>query len=240
MSRPNFERTDSPTAILTFSRDACRKVDQAAMEEFGIPGIVLMENASGSLAAVAMQMLMPHSGEPHDQRPVIIVCGGGNNGGDGYALARHLHNAGIEVELVRVAEPRPGTDASTNAEICRRMRIPTHVHLEPVQLDRARLVVDALLGTGLDRPPEGAVRAMIEQINASGVPVLAVDLPSGLDCDTGRPLGTAVRATVTVSFLGIKKGFRHPEAARYTGHVEVGAIGAPRELLYNYGEWMQR
>lgn len=216
--------------MYVLDRDSVRAVDRAAIAEYGIPGIVLMENAARALAVEALAMLPVAGGS------VVIVCGSGNNGGDGWALARHLHNAGTGVAVAPLGEPREGGDAAVNCRICRAMLIgEIAVDDLPAQLQACDLVVDAIFGTGLDRAVTGAAAAVIERINECGRPVLAVDVPSGLDCDTGRPLGNAVRATRTVTFIARKPGMDVEAAMAYTGHVVVGDIGAPVELLERFG-----
>ncbi|MHC5023863.1 MAG: NAD(P)H-hydrate epimerase [Planctomycetota bacterium] len=221
-----------PADAYVLDRASVRAVDQAAIGEYGIPGIVLMENASRGLASHALVMVGPKRRRP---RTVLIVCGSGNNGGDGYALARHLHNERIDVVLAALRGPDPASDAGVNHAICARLGVPV---IEPDRLDRhagADLVVDAIFGTGLDRPVHGAAAEVIEWINRAARPVLAVDVPSGLDCDTGRPLGVTVRATRTVTFVGLKPGFLELEAQPFVGEVHVAGIGAPRELLERFG-----
>lgn len=222
--------TDRPIYILT--RDAVREVDRAAVEDYGIPGIVLMENAARGLADAARCMIRPDAAHtPH----VLIVCGSGNNGGDGYALARHLHNAGWNVSLIALKPPREDSDAGVNAAICRAMDLPIHSFADRDSVDPADLIVDAIFGTGLDRDVEGEPRTAIEWINERGRPVLAVDVPSGLDCETGRALGVAVKAARTVTFVGWKPGFRELDAQRSLGEIEVADIGCPRELIEQHG-----
>jgi NAD(P)H-hydrate epimerase len=226
--RPRRRGNADPGFIL--DRASVREVDRAAIEQFGIPGIVLMENAARALADQALAMVGHALGAE-----VLIVCGTGNNGGDGWALARHLHNEGLRPVVAALGDPRPESDAGVNCAICRRMKIEE----VPIgDLDRHRdaaLVVDALFGTGLGRPITGAAADAIEWINASGRPVLAVDVPSGLDCDTGRRLGATVRATVTVTFVGSKPGFETMEAQQWVGEVVIGDIGAPRALVERFG-----
>ncbi len=224
MSEPQVQRE--------FSREAVREVDRRSIETFGIPGIVLMENAARGLALHALQMLgRSTSGS------VLILCGGGNNGGDGFAAARHLHNQSVECTLVllRPTDSYRG-DAATNLKICQAMRLPIVEALEdPVAvlagLGEHALIMDGLLGTGLDREVGAPFDAVIEYVNQQVAPVLAIDIPSGLDCDTGQPRGTAIEADATVTFVGLKKGFRAPGADAYTGRVIVADIGAPRELV---------
>lgn len=219
----------------SLSRDEVRTVDRKAIERYGLPGIVLMENAGQGAAALLL--------EREASGPVLICCGKGNNGGDGFVIARHLDAAGCEVRLLLVCpvEELSG-DASTNAEVARRSGLSMHVLPEPVEPqwldDRFRgadWIVDALLGTGTRggiRPPYDAV---IEAINRTPASVLAVDLPSGLDCDTGRPLGPCVRADITVTFVAEKKGFGSETASEFTGQVHVVGIGAPGRLLREMG-----
>lgn len=213
-------------------RESVRSVDRAAIEEYGIPGIALMENASRVLAREALRLLEKTG---TGDALVLIVCGSGNNGGDGWALARHLHNAGARPVVAVLGEPRPESDAGTNCAICRKMGIPEITIEELDEYAGADLIVDAIFGTGLDRPVKGRAAEVIEWINASGRPVLAVDVPSGLDCDTGKPLGVAVRAAVTVSFVGHKPAFSTLDAQPLIGELVIGEIGVPRQLIERLG-----
>lgn len=223
-----------------FSRDSVRDVDRRAISEYGIPGILLMENASRALAQQAMAML----DRPECRRgaKVLIICGGGNNGGDGFAAARHLHNADLDVTVVlmRPADSYRG-DAATNLNICGAMELNLiEAADDPVaglrQLPEHDLILDGLLGTGLTSDVRPPLDAVIDWMNQQGAPVLAIDIPSGLDCDTGAPLGCAVRADATVTFVGIKAGFTQPGAAAHTGRIIVGDIGAPRQLIESLGQ----
>lgn len=218
----------SPAIVRTFSREGVRALDSDAIEEFGIPGIILMENAATSLAETALKMLVG-AGEP----TVVIYCGTGNNGGDGFALARKLTNAGVRCECVLVGDRKKVSgDAKTNMDIVTKMGIPV---VEAPTLDRPTLVVDALFGTGLPSPIRGSSTDAVDRINTcrqSGADVLAVDVPSGLDCDTGEPLGEhVVRADVTVTLAGMKRGLANGKAGSYTGEILVGDIGVPRALI---------
>lgn len=213
---------------LWFTRESVRAVDRAVINEFGIPGVVLMENAAQSLCRQALHMLAGGDG-------VVIVCGPGNNGGDGFALARLLHNAGRRVHLVttRDVEDYDG-DAGINARIAQRMGLTIEDASSAVPA--AALLVDALFGTGLTAAARARERDLIEAMNAHPAPVLAVDLPSGLDCDKGEALGACVRAAHTVTFVGMKAGFANPASREYTGDISVGDIGAPRRLVERLGE----
>lgn len=215
---------------LVLDRDSVRAVDRAAIEEYGIPGVVLMENAARGLAAEALEML----GRTGSR--VVIVCGSGNNGGDGWALARHLHNAGATVTVAVLGEPGEGSDAAVNRHVCRRMAI-TEIAPDDLSahLQGCDLIVDAIFGTGLDRRVSGAAAAVIDLINAGGRPVLAVDVPSGLDCDSGAALGCAVRAARTATFVARKPCMDMAVTEAYLGTVVVVDIGAPVELLERFG-----
>jgi NAD(P)H-hydrate epimerase len=186
-----------------------------------------MENAARGAADVALDMLGT------TDAGVAIVCGSGNNGGDGFAVARHLHNRGVSVSIVDAFDTLQG-DALIMSNIVRAMGIE-RVALEdaedvinPHAMD---FVIDALFGTGLSRPVEGNKASLIELMNERQLPILAIDVPSGLDCDTGVPLGPCVRATRTVTFVAEKIGFANPAARQFTGQVSVADIGCPRELI---------
>lgn len=214
------------------SRAEVRSIDQQAAEELGLPTLVLMENAGRGAAELLREMA-------GDARKVVIACGVGNNGGDGGVVARHLDAWGYDIRVVWFANPDTLThDAAVQHEILNRAGIvqddrPGEMAPDDLDaiLDGADWIVDGLLGTGLTRPVEGALRGVIEAINRSGKPVLALDLPSGLDADTGRPQGVAVRAVVTATFVAPKLGFNAPGASDYTGAVRVVEIGVPRRLL---------
>ncbi len=215
-----------------FSREGIRAVDQAAVERYGIPGLVLMENAARGLLAVAIDMLP----EPSSSPPIFVFCGSGNNGGDGYALARHLSIEGYQPIIVPINHPAPESDAGINAAICARMNPPTATLEELSQSPRPALIVDAIFGTGLDRSVDGEPGRHIKWINESGAPVLAVDVPSGMNAETGEAMGIAVIATRTVTFAGLKRGFLQDAAAPLVGRITIASIGAPRELLEEFSE----
>jgi NAD(P)H-hydrate epimerase len=214
------------------TREQARTLDRRAMDEFGVPGVVLMENA-GRGAAELLRSLGAKG-------PVVVCCGKGNNGGDGFVIARHLDNAGVPVRVLLFGrlEDLAG-DTAINCRIIERGGLPIAAHPGPAvdegalrrELASAEWVVDALFGSGLQgalRPPYDRV---VEAINASGARVLAVDIPSGLDADTGRPLGPTVRAHHTATIAAPKKGFSAPDAAAWLGQVHVIDMGAPRRLL---------
>ena len=213
--------------MIRLTRAQVREIDRRATEEYHIPGIVLMENAARSAADVAWEMLAGRD------LSVIIVCGSGNNGGDGLAMARHLHDRGVLVEVVRDWSKQLSGDAAINLRILEKLPIERTVLEAGLQsLGGVDLVIDAMFGTGLTRPVGPDYSHIIEHMNAqTECPVLAIDVPSGLDCDTGEPLGLCVRATRTVTFVAEKVGFANPYSKQYTGEITVGDIGCPRELI---------
>jgi NAD(P)H-hydrate epimerase len=183
-----------------------------------------MENAGAGAARIALEAVPAGL--------VLCVCGPGGNGGDAMVVARHLAVAGLDVEVVRVG-PDPRGDAAVQLAICDAMGLRARRFLDStdslVRGARPALVVDGIYGTGLTRAPEDAAAALIDAINSVGAPVLALDLPSGLDCDTGEPLGLCVRAAITATFVAAKKGFANPASRTYTGDVRVVGIGAPAD-----------
>jgi NAD(P)H-hydrate epimerase len=214
--------------MIHLTRAQVREVDRRAIERYYIPGIVLMENASQAAADVACSML---AGSKHAR--VLILCGGGNNGGDGLAVARHLHNRGLEVRIALTIDPaRYQGDALVNWRIVQTMEVPV-IPADPDAIAEtdASLIIDAIFGTGLTQPPRPPFAQVAAAIERSGRPVLAIDLPSGLDCDTGEPLGVCIRATQTVTFVAEKAGFANPASRAYTGEVTVADIGCPPEII---------
>jgi NAD(P)H-hydrate epimerase len=218
------------------SRAEVRDVDRRAVDEYGICGIVLMENAGRGAADVLTTL-----GQDPGVGPVVVCAGKGNNGGDGFVLARHLENRGwaVRVLLFAAADALEG-DAAVNFGILRRASTPVveaggmDAEACDGELRSAAWIVDALLGTGLQGDVREPMAGVIERINRSGRPILALDLPSGLDCDTGKPLAHCVRATATATFVARKRGFDAPGAADYTGQVYVVDIGVPRRLLADF------
>ena len=219
------------------TREQARQTDRIAIEQYGIDGLILMENAGRWCAQVAAEML----GCPDGAR-VLVLCGKGNNGGDGFVMARHLSNWGAEPEVLLLAKTddvlAAGTDASANLGVILNMGIPVVEVPAPEQVLAALrerqdcdLIVDGLLGTGARGDVREPFLSAIRAVNDCPRPVLAVDVPSGLDCDTGEPLGEAVRADRTVTFVAGKVGFARPGAQQYTGRVEVAEIGIPRAVL---------
>jgi NAD(P)H-hydrate epimerase len=217
-------RMDS--AVLT--REQCRELDRRASEEFGIASIVLMENAGRGSVDVLERLGI--SG------PVVILCGKGNNAGDGFVIARHLEIRGYEcrVLLLGAADELRG-DAAANFAILQKSDVTIHVVSDLKALDEygrnADWLVDAMLGTGARGEPRPPFDAAIDWFNSQTCKKLAVDVPSGLDCDTGQPAAHTIRADHTCTFAALKAGFKAPEAKKYTGAVQICDIGTPPRLL---------
>ncbi|CAN5430525.1 hypothetical protein BH11PLA2_BH11PLA2_12030 [soil metagenome] len=213
----------------TLTRADCREIDRRAMSEFGVPSLVLMENAGRSAAELMMEL-------NGDKQTVIVVCGKGNNGGDGFVMADYLNEHDWYTYALLVDDPNGLTpEARHFHDQFRRNwpKGPTSVEYVP-----NAWYVDALFGTGLSRTVTGLHAEIIKTLNSYFCPILALDIPSGLDCDTGKPLGVAVKATHTATFVGRKRGFDNPASLHYTGEVHVIDIGAPRILVDQYIKYM--
>jgi len=216
---------------------AMRTADQHTIEVLGLPGRVLMETAGRGAAAVAARMLGTGG-----NRTVICLCGRGNNGGDGFVVARVLHAQGARVHVVTLSDVSTmSDDAAANyrllvhlAEADPAHRLLLHRIESAAELDRlplADLYVDALLGTGLSSPLRTPLAEIVEWLNTREAPILAIDIPTGLDSDTGQVLGVAVRATRTVTMGALKVGLLLGEGPKYSGQIEVVEIGIPRHVL---------
>lgn len=211
---------------------AMRLADKVTIEDLGLPSLVLMEMAAQAVNEVVEELF------PEDGR-LAVVCGVGNNGGDGLAMARKRHAQGLPVEVVLVGEKEElSADAAKQWQLAEAFGVPLVQVASPQELDqleavlaRADGVVDALFGTGLSRPLAGLPAQAVERINASGLPVVAVDLPSGLSGSSGQLLGPAVEATCTVVLGALKWAHVLPPAALACGQLFWGEIGIPRKKL---------
>ena len=209
-----------PTDVYTAGQ--VRSIDRVAIDELGIPGYELMCRA-GSAALAVLRERWPAA------RSIAVFCGAGNNAGDGYVVARLAKAAGLGVRAVAVVPPeRLRGDAKRAWDDCR----AAGVDAVPFGDDTGGafvpdVIVDALLGTGLDRPVEGAFAAAIAAMSEAPAPILALDVPSGLDADTGRVLGVAVRADVTITFVGLKQGLFLGEAPDYRGTLAFSDLEIP-------------
>jgi NAD(P)H-hydrate epimerase len=210
-------------------------VDALAIEHVGMPGVMLMENAGRGVADFVYDTLV----NPSRSR-VLILCGPGNNGGDGFVVARHLRNAGVQVS-VALALPREKSkgDAAVNLRIYERIDESLIDAFEPQGLERTRaeaeqahVIVDGLLGTGSKGAPRGTIAELIKLANAAPrARRIAIDIPSGLDGDTGEAAEPCFRADATVTFVAAKVGCTLPAAELFVGRIVVVDIGVPRELI---------
>jgi NAD(P)H-hydrate epimerase len=217
-----------PDYGLTLTRAQSREADRRAIEEFGIPGVVLMENAGRSATEIIQSVA---SGS----RNVVILCGPGNNGGDGYVIARYLANAGLSVQIVlAMARERIRGDAAVHFGVVEKMGLEIVEAQDSPNLALAGIIVDALLGTGSAGDPRSPISELILQINKSRIPgsnVFAIDVPSGLDTDTGIPGSPTVVADHTVTFMASKTGFAAETARACLGQVHVVDIGIPPGII---------
>ena len=221
----------------TLTREEMLELDRKAIEEYKIPGIVLMENAGRNVAEEILKML-----DDPQQAKVAILCGKGNNGGDGFVVARHLHNHSISVYvflIAKISDILKDGDAGTNLQILLNMKIPVKEILDIPgvnsilkELNGYNILADALFGTGLSGDVREPFKTLISGVNNLNKPTLSVDIPSGLDCNTGKFLGAAIKATKTVTFAVAKKGFYLNDGPSYTGKVIVSDIGIPKELIH--------
>ncbi|MDP6360123.1 MAG: NAD(P)H-hydrate epimerase, partial [Planctomycetota bacterium] len=210
-----------------------RELDRKAIEGFGIPGFTLMQNAGQAAAEVARRMLNGGS-------IATVVCGKGNNGGDGFVIAHLLKNDGYDIRVFGSQSPTEiKSDAKEAMHLLEKAdgdpyevleETTNYQHLVDSLLD-SDLIVDALLGTGISRPVYSPLSEAIDLINQTGKPVLSVDVPSGLNADTGEIMGTCVSATETVTFALPKAGFFIEDGPDMVGHLTVARIGIPDELL---------
>lgn len=234
--------SDSPLSDLPLHRlqrlastAEMRAMDDHAIHALGLPGRLLMENAAAAVAARVWALLSdPPAGPAAPAGPVAVCCGAGNNGGDGYAVARLLANRGVAVTVLRMGGPGAG-DAGDNADAWTHFGPTVDAEAEPEQaravLGGAAAIVDALFGTGLGREVSGAPAGLIDAMNAAatetGAWVVAVDIPSGVHGDTGQVMGRAVRATHTVAIQAGKPGLWQHPGAGHVGQVEVAPVSIP-------------
>ena len=243
---------------MKISAEEIRRMDQSAIQDYSIPGLLLMENAGRSVSDVIFREYKPCK--------VLIVTGKGNNGGDGLVVARHLANRGYSVQVVLLEDPaRLKADPLLNFSIISKMNIPWVLMAAGSEekifgfCQESELVVDAIFGIGIHSPVRGIFEKAIRAINRCGSntdqskrsgdwgrpnyhlgkeikslggrPVVSIDIPSGLDADTGQVHGVAVKATKTVTLALPKRGLFEGEGPKYAGEIEVADIGIPRELL---------
>lgn len=225
---------------LTLSVEQSRQVDTAAIRQYGISGLVLMENAGREAARWI-------AGSVDRVADVCILCGKGNNAGDGYVIARHLQcdlaarvdgrrTSQSTVRIVSVVDPAElRGDAATNQAIARAAEIPIDVVADPAEvagkIGAPEVVIDCLLGTGAVGPPRGLIATAIRVANSLAAWRVAIDVPSGLDADSGVVHDPTFHAAATLTFVARKTGFEHPAAASQLGEIVVLPIGIPWQLL---------
>ena len=211
-----------------------QELDRKAIEAYRIPGIVLMENA-GRGATEVISNTFPDL----QKMKIAIVAGKGNNGGDGFVIARYLLNRRISVKVYLLADPKGlRGDAETNFQIFQRMKgevisVPSSKDYQKVkkELEKFDLLIDAIFGTGLDAEVRGYYREVIDHLNTLQKPIVAIDIPSGLDANTGKPFGTAVRASLTITFGLPKIGQVISPGLDYVGKLKLVDIGLPKKLV---------
>ncbi|MEN3003895.1 NAD(P)H-hydrate dehydratase [Dehalobacterium formicoaceticum] len=212
-----------------------RQLDHAAINDYEIPGIVLMENAGTALMSVIREQFP----ESLNRGRILIFAGKGNNGGDGLVIARHLANAGCDVKVFLLCKPEElQGDALINWNIIRKMNLryqlittDRDLNLVKVGLMYTELIIDGIFGTGFKGQAQGTVARLIDLVNESGKPVLAIDLPSGMEADTGRVKGPCIQAQVTVTMGLPKIGMVLDPAAKFVGKLITADISFPYELI---------
>jgi NAD(P)H-hydrate epimerase len=199
-------------------------LDQRAVEDFGIPSLVLMENAGRGCVDVLERIGI--------DGPVVILCGKGNNAGDGFVIARHLEIRGHTCHVVLLRPPSDlRGDAAANFAILKKTGVPIVDSLSQFNAGGADWLIDAMLGTGAIGEPRPPFGTAIDWMNAQPTKKLAVDVPSGLDCDIGQPAAHTIRADHTCTFAAMKIGFMQASATPYTGIIHVCDIGVPPRLI---------
>ena len=212
-----------------------REIDRRTIEEYGISSIVLMENAGRQASEVAKKML----GKDLTKKKIAVICGKGKNGGDGFVVARYLLNYGANIYVFLLGDVSSLVEETLiNFQILKKcglyveeVKTPDGVKGIEDVLKSADLVIDAILGIGVRGEVKSPLKDVIGIINTSGKQVLSIDIPSGLDGDTGDVLGVCVKATATVTMSAAKKGFFLKDGPSHVGELTVADIGIPSVLL---------
>ena len=243
---PHHHQGTHVHGVRVLTTDECRRVDRLATEQYGLPSLILMENAGRSVAELATELMDPAVDTPS----VLILAGHGNNGGDGFVAGRHLSTIGVRVGIIlALPEDQMSGDARTNLAICRKFGIPIKIHNPekpmaalrslPAWFAKPAVVIDALLGIGQQgnlREPYAALAGMCNQLGDEGAAILAVDVPTGLNADTGDASPVCVRAHLTVCLVAPKPGMFQGDGPGACGNPVVGDIGVPYELVERFGE----
>lgn len=202
-----------------------KAIDNRTINEYGLSALVLMEHAGKAVADETLKLLNKK------REKVAVFCGPGNNGGDGLVAARWLHHYGLKVEVFIIGElTKASLETRLNFNITENLRIPIHLIQNnwpflKEQIGYFNLVIDGLLGTGTHGQIQGLYKNIIDDLNANGIKIISIDIPSGLSADTGQPLGSCLSAAMTVTLGFPKIGFSRPGAKKYTGKVVVADIG---------------
>jgi len=208
-----------------------QEIDRIAQVKYGIPSIVLMENAGRRVAEEVLKRYPEGRG--------AIFCGRGNNGGDGFVCARHLENAGIKTGIFLIGKLRDIKKEGPfiNINILKKMRVKIFEILKEVDIENARkafrydFIVDAIFGTGFSGEPADTSRSAIRFMNKSGKPIFSIDVPSGINATTGQMAGSSVIADTTITFGLAKSGLLSKKASSSVGRLVIGDIGLPKEIL---------
>ncbi len=223
-----MKRKSKPAAL---SASTIMKLDQITSAQFKIPTLLLMENAGRSVAEEAKK-IMSKKGS------VLILCGSGNNGGDGFAAARHLTNAGVSVNIWIIGRPeRFKPDTVANYQMMTAMGIPFKLFDADLMknfmkdLKSSKLIIDALFGVGLSRNLEEPYISLVDLVNKAKKRVLSIDLPSGLHADTGNVMGKCIRAHTTVTLAALKPGLYVNEGPAHAGKIKIADISIPKVLI---------
>jgi NAD(P)H-hydrate epimerase len=211
-----------------------QELDRKATESYRIPGIVLMENAGREATATLFETF-----PDLQKKRIAVIAGKGNNGGDGFVIARYLMNRGVSVKVYLLTDPKGlRGDAETNYHIFLHMKgevipVPSSKDYQKVKrdLEKFDLLIDGIFGTGLDAEVRGYYREVITSLNSLGKILVAIDIPSGLDANTGKPLGAAVKASLTITFGLPKIGQLVFPGVNYVGELKIVDIGFPRRLV---------
>lgn len=210
-----------------YQTDQIRELERLAEERFGIAGDVMMQRA-GKAALETLFRRFPQA------KKISIFCGGGNNGGDGYVLARVAHERGLKVMVWQLGDVEKLKGEARRAySACQNAGVPIHPFHRDIDLPHSDLFVDAICGIGMHDTVREDVRQAIETIEKFPVPVLAIDIPTGINADTGQVLGKALRATTTITFIGLKLGLLTGNGPSYCGEIILNDLQLPAELFSN-------
>ena len=226
-----------PPTLPSLTREEVRSIDQAAIEQLGMSGLVLMENAGRGAAEVIDQLRV--------RGPVVIICGRGNNAGDGYVIARHLQLLGHEVTITTLTELDQLTgDAAANANIAVAGMIPIRHASTAAELavafHAAGCLVDCMLGTGAQGELREPYATAVAAANQSAALRIAIDVPTGLDCDEGTANNPSYLADHTITFVAPKIGLQEESAAKFVGELRTVGIGVPKSFLESFAKSLRR